>query len=266
MKKKGIKFMGTLAIIIAFIAGGAIGCIATALTSSNSKIQMQEEYGDIIQDLKSNIDDLNVEITSMEKDIESKDKLLSQQGATIDYYKTQIDILKKELKELEEANKTPTEANPKERLPLAITNTIRGMDYRKITNKKSDQYALQRDCYSNELGIRMYDKYYCTALGSAYGRDIGDTWHVTLQCGTEFDIIYAEYKDDGTDPNFFGHPDKNYDKENCINILEFVMDTDFVSKEIMMAGMFNKLDIFGGLYGHGGNVIKMEYTGRVWSR
>ena len=256
MKTKGLKIMETVVIIFAVAIGGSIGCAVTALLTSNSKAQMHKEYSDIIQGLKSEIIDLSSEITDMNEELELKDNLINQQEITIESLQHQIDISVKELEE----------ANPKERLPLAITNTIRGMDYRKITNKKSDQYALQKNCYSNEIGIRMYDKYYCTALGSAYGRDIGDTWHVTLECGTEFDIIYAEYKDDGTDPNFFGHPDKNYDKENCINVLEFVMDVDFVSRDVMLAGTFTKLDIFGGLYGHGGNVVKMEYTGRVWSR
>lgn len=263
MKTKGLKIMETLVIVFAVAIGGSIGCAVTALLTSNSKAQMHKEYGDIIQGLKSEIVDLSSEIIDINKELELKDNLINQQEKTIESLEEEIDIL---IKELKETNETPTEANPKERLPLAITNTIRGMDYRKITNKKSDQYALQKNCYSNEIGIRMYDKYYCTALGSAYGRDIGDTWHVTLECGTEFDIIYAEYKDDGTDPNFFGHPDKNYDKENCINVLEFVMDVDFVSREVMLAGTFTKLDIFGGLYGHGGNIVKMEYTGRVWSR
>ena len=143
-----------------------------------------------------------------------------------------------------------------------MTNTIRFMDYRKIKDTASWQYKLQQECITKD-GIRYYDKYICTALGSAYGRDIGDTWHITLECGTEFDIIYAEYKDDGT-TDFFGHPDKNYDGQNCTNILEFVVDEHQMSVVAKQAGTYTALGYYGGLYGNGGNAAKMKYTGRVW--
>ena len=157
----------------------------------------------------------------------------------------------------------------KERIPYGMTNTICFMDYRKITDTASWQYKLQQECETTVLsGIRIYtdasgNEYLCTALGSAYGRDIGDTWHVTLDCGTEFDIIYAEYKDDGT-TDFFGHPDDNYDGQDCINILEFVVDVNQMPAEALDKGTFTALSYFGGLSGNGGNVAKMEYTGRVW--
>lgn len=166
--------------------------------------------------------------------------------------------------------RTAPEANKllKERLPYGMTNTLRFMDYRKITDKNSIQYRLQEDCDTDvDSGIRVFyangTDYYCAALGSAYGRDIGDTWHVTLECGTEFDIIYAEYKDDGT-TDFFGHPDKNYDGQNCTNILEFIVDVNQMPTEAFYKGTFTALSYFGGLSGNGGNVAKMEYTGRVW--
>lgn len=157
----------------------------------------------------------------------------------------------------------------KERIPYGMTNTIRFMDYTKITNTASWQYKLQQECKTAVLtGIRIYtDKngkeYYCTALGSAYGRDIGDTWHVTLACGTEFNIIYAEYKDDGS-TDYFGHPDTNYERQDCINILEFVVDVNEIPSAAMSEGTFTAWGAFGGLHGNGGNVAKMEYTGRVW--
>ena len=150
----------------------------------------------------------------------------------------------------------------KERIPYGMTNTIRYMDYRKITDKNSIQYKLQQNCRT-ENGIRYYDKYICVALGSAYGQDIGDTWRVTLECGTEFDIILAEFKDDGK-TDFFGHPDHNYDEQDCINILEFVVDEEKMSVVAKQAGTYTALGYYGGLYGRGGNVAKMNYTGRVW--
>lgn len=150
----------------------------------------------------------------------------------------------------------------KERIPYGMTNMIRFMDYRTINDPSSWQYKLQQEC-STKDGIRYYDKYICVALGSAYGQDIGDTWHVTLDCGMEFDVILADCKDDGTEESF-GDPDENYDGQDCINILEFIVDISKMSKVANDAGTYTVLEQYGGLYGKGGNVAKMEYTGRVW--
>lgn len=166
--------------------------------------------------------------------------------------------------------RTAPEANKllKERLPYGMTNTLRFMDYKKITDKNSIQYRLQEDCDTDvDSGIRVYyvngTDYYCAALGSAYGRDIGDTWRVKLACGTEFDIILADFKDDGT-IDYFGHPDKNYDGEPCTNVIEFVTDEDYVPSSAESAGTYTVFGILGGLHGKGGNIAKMEYTGRMW--
>lgn len=159
----------------------------------------------------------------------------------------------------------------KDRLPKGATNMFMGMSYRKITDTKSQQYRLQQECYTADLtGIRCYksgDKmYYCAALGGAYGIDIGDTWRVTLKNGTRFNIIHAEFKHpiDNPDPNDFGHKCRNYDGQDCTNVIEFVFDDEKIPPEVIEAGTFSKLDYFGGLNGDGGNIIEMQYTGRVW--
>lgn len=166
--------------------------------------------------------------------------------------------------------RTAPEANKllKERLPYGMTNTLRFMDYRKITDKNSIQYKLQEDCDTDvDSGIRVFyangTDYYCAALGSAYGRDIGDTWHVTLACGTEFDIILAEFKDDGT-TDYFGQSDKNYDGGPCTSVIEFVTDEDYMPSAVLSAGTYTVFGSLGGLHGKGGNIVEMNYTGRVW--
>lgn len=166
--------------------------------------------------------------------------------------------------------RTAPEANKllKERLPYGMTNTLRFMDFRKITDKNSIQYKLQEDCDTDvDSGIRIFyangTDYYCAALGSAYGRDIGDTWHVTLACGTEFDIILAEFKDDGT-TDYFGQPDNNYDGDLCTSVIEFVTDEDYMPSAVLSAGTYTVFGSLGGLHGKGGNIIEMKYLGRVW--
>lgn len=158
----------------------------------------------------------------------------------------------------------------KERLPNGPTNMYQYMDYRTITNKLSEQRQLQTECRTDDdTGIRYYefddDVYYCVAMGDAYGEIIGDTWAVTLKCGTTFNVIRSEFKDEyGVFNNFFGHPCRNYDEQECTNVLEFVVDIDCVPDNVKLAGTMSKLDCFGGLYGDGGNIIKIEYTGRKW--
>ncbi len=160
----------------------------------------------------------------------------------------------------------------KERLPKGHTNMFMGMPFRKITDKSSDQYALQQECSTHVFsGIRIFEKegcYFCVALGTAYGTDIGDTWKVTLRNGSEFKIILAEYKHDITDPDpmDFGDPCHNYDEQDCTNVLEFIYAENIIPDCVLQAGTFTELDFFGGKYGDGGDILKMEYTGRKWER
>lgn len=161
----------------------------------------------------------------------------------------------------------------KERLPEGHTNMFMGMPYDLITDKTSAQYALQKECATGiPTGIRVYycgkKYYYCAALGGAYGTDIGDTWHVTLKNGSEFNIIIADYKHpiDNPDPNDFGDICENYDGEDCTNVIEFIYDKCRIPTKVMNAGTFSVLDLFGGIEGDGGDIMSMKYTGRKWKR
>ena len=168
------------------------------------------------------------------------------------------------------------EVNPKERLPEGHTNIISGMPYTSITNHYSQQWALQCDenTFTNIYGIRSYNGgpgepvYFLAAMGSAYGRTIGDTFKVTFRCGTEIYVMLAEYKDDGTDPNFFGHKTKNYIGDDVICILEFIYAPENIDKRVKGdngSGTFTVFDEFGGLWGYGGDIVKIEYHGRKWT-
>lgn len=160
---------------------------------------------------------------------------------------------------LEEASETAAEQTY-EAVP---TNMFMCMDYRKITNKKSEQWKLQEKCSTNNYGIREYNGFYTAAVGSYYSHKIGDTFMVTLENGSSFKIIVGDFKDDGTDLTFRGHPCQNYDGEDCINVVEFIVEMESVPYSVKQAGTMSALDVFGGLMGHGGNIIEMEYLGYV---
>lgn len=154
----------------------------------------------------------------------------------------------------------------KERLPEGHTNVISGMPYTTITNKQSEQWALQLQAFTGEYGIRCYSDgdrtYFLAAMGSAYGREIGTAFRVTLKCGTEMYVMLGEFKDDGTDPNFFGHPTTHADGYDVTCVLEFIYDAEHIDSKALQAGNFCNIECFGGLHGYGGDIVKIEYLGR----
>ena len=115
-------------------------------------------------------------------------------------------------------------------------------------------------------------------MGTAYGIDIGDTWEVTLNNGYSFPIVLADYQHDITviDPDDFGerfaYDDngniidvlRNYDGDECVHVLEFIVDPDAIPQAAKEAGGMHGLTIFGGKFGDGGNIVKMKYLGRMW--
>lgn len=246
--------LSTLSLIAAIIIAALIAVAVTWAMASLKLDKISGEYENIIAE-KENTNRLQTE------QIGRFFKYDAQCRETIKRKNAEIEMLNNVIVRM----RTQPEAVKllKERLPYGMTNTIRFMDYRKITDETTAQYRLQQECTTDSQGIRRYGDYICVALGSAYGQDIGDTWHVTLKCGAEFDIIYAEHKDDGV-TDFFGHDDVNYDEQDCTNVIEFVVDEEKIPSAVEIAGTFTKLDYFGGLYGDGANIIEMKYTGRVW--
>ena len=148
-------------------------------------------------------------------------------------------------------------------LPTGHTNIISGMPYTAITDKSSEQWKLQLEATTDENGIRRWNGYILVALGSAYTHTIGDAFHVKLKCGSEFDVMCGDFKDDGSSP-FYGHPAKNYDGETATCVLEFIYDDNALDDIVYYAGTFTVLQKFGGLYGDGGDIVKIEYLGRMW--
>lgn len=234
-----------------------------------------------IYDLKDEKEILQSEIVTTRKDLESlkvdQDRLLDEiknLQRSVEDFKTVVRTLQLNLEEIRtnlegtDDDEIMSSVDLKERLPQGDTNMFCCMDWRKITDTKSVQYTLQSECVTNSVGLRIYAKddtsYFTVALGSAYGRDIGDAWTVTLNNGTQFNIMLGDFKDDGTQ-EFFGHPCKNYDDEYCTNVIEFIIHTESIPDRVKTAGTFTALDIFGGLEGDGGNIYKLDYLGRVWN-
>lgn len=66
------------------------------------------------------------------------------------------------------ASAAPKEVDTGLRLPPLDTSFKSYMDYRTITSTTSDQYALQKQAYTDEFGLRKVGGFYCIALGTYY--------------------------------------------------------------------------------------------------
>ena len=114
------------------------------------------------------------------------------------------------------------------------------MDYRCITDTRSAQYKLQQKCYTDDNGLRVYDGYYAVALGTYYSSTVGDKFHITLDTGEEFDVIVGDVKADCDTDNTNRYVPVNG------NIIEFIVDTRELPKEVRWMGTVSAIDIFEG--------------------
>jgi uncharacterized membrane protein len=134
------------------------------------------------------------------------------------------------------------------------------MDYKTITDSTSNQWKLQYDnnVSTNENGIRIYTKdeieYYIVALGSVCGTDIGVAYKVTLDNGSEFNIIMGDCKA-GV---YYGHSTINYDGYYCVNMIEFIVNENYVPNRIKNLGTYSGLEFFNG------NIASIEKLGKIW--
>jgi hypothetical protein len=115
------------------------------------------------------------------------------------------------------------------------------MDYRAITNRHSDQYMLQQECSTDpDTGIRVHNGYYCIALGTYYSSTIGERFKITLDTGEELLCEIGDIKADC-------HTDDTNRYVPCNgNIVEFIVDTKKLPKEVRRMGTLSAIDIFEG--------------------
>ena len=117
------------------------------------------------------------------------------------------------------------------------------MDYRCITCQSSPQYKLQQFAWTDENGLRRYDDYYLVALGSYYSSTVGDCFKVTLDTGETFKCMVGDCKADcDTDILHMYHPMKG----NKGNVIEFIVDTKNLPREVKQMGTVSAIDIFEG--------------------
>lgn len=114
------------------------------------------------------------------------------------------------------------------------------MDYRAITNTHSEQYQLQKVSSTDENGLRVHNGYYLIALGTYYSSNVGDKFKITLDTGEELLCEVGDIKaDSSTD-------ETNRYVECNGNIVEFIVDTKKLPKEVRLMGTVSVIDGFEG--------------------
>ncbi|MDL2276589.1 hypothetical protein LJC02_02930 [Breznakia sp. OttesenSCG-928-G09] len=121
-------------------------------------------------------------------------------------------------------------------------------DYRDITDSTSPQYQFMYTNGSNQFviqdGLLIFDNEYIgVALGSRYGA-IGTKYKITTDTGKEFKVVKIDEKSD--------EHTSNGCQDSSGAIIEFVVDTETMSNEVMFHGTYNADEQFNGV------IIKME--------
>lgn len=134
-------------------------------------------------------------------------------------------------------------------VPEGKTSFKSYMSWKAITNTESDQYQLQKECWTDNSGLRRYDDKYVIALGSYYTDEIGDVFKVTLDNGKSFKAVVGDFKADcHTDELNMYTPTESCGK--CV--VEFVVDIKALNKTARKMGDISYITGFDG------NIEKME--------
>lgn len=117
------------------------------------------------------------------------------------------------------------------------------MGFKSITNKRSEQYRLQEDCWTDADGLRRYEDDYVVALGTFYADHIGERFRITLDTGESFYAVIGDFKADrDTDENNQYTPTARCGK--CV--LEFVVDTKKLDRTARKMGDISYISGFCG--------------------
>lgn len=130
-------------------------------------------------------------------------------------------------------------------IPQGDCSSFLYMDYRAITDTSSKQWELQQVAWTDDQGFRRIGDDYCVALGTFYGQ-VGDRFRITTDRGNVYSVIQADAK--GWDSNGWYHVAGN----GKINLVEFIVATEYLPNEVTVMGDCGVLDNIGG------NVVKIE--------
>ena len=121
------------------------------------------------------------------------------------------------------------------------------MNYTAITNKKSLQYKMQQEAWTDEDGLRRFGDAYMVAMGTFYANGCGEYFEITLESGESFTVVTGDIKSDShTDDRNMYSPIYIDGEMKYANILEFIVDTSDLSRGVRRSGNIGTIDRFGG--------------------
>lgn len=109
------------------------------------------------------------------------------------------------------------------------------MDYRTITDTTSKQHELQKQADTNWCGMRIIDEKYCIAVGSYYSTTVGQAVDIIMENGNTIHCIVADLKQDI-------HTDVTNSQNPNGSVIEFLVDTDILHRQIQKAGDISYFD------------------------
>ena len=113
------------------------------------------------------------------------------------------------------------------------------MDYRKITDKSSKQWALQEQAWTEGRGFRKIGEHFLVAVGTFYADEVGKELLIELEDGQRIKAIVGDIKQDKhTDPT------NRYVPVNG-NIVEFIVDVEKLNPEVIKRGDVSWLGLNG---------------------
>ena len=122
------------------------------------------------------------------------------------------------------------------------------MDGKYVTDISSRQYGYVHNPRTiiGNYGIYNLNNKYLVALSPRYGK-IGDTVKITLDTGVQLNVIISDFKKHNETKLGWGMH-KISKNQNCL--LEFIVDSNKVSKKILKTGDFSRI--------YPGQIIKIE--------
>lgn len=252
MKNNGEKAIYLIAMLL-FSATAAECCVMQI--QARQSVEVNCDCG---TEIVSVIDDkLNIQTGKIISEIKSNNTKTEQISET-QTPKSDIPIIKEPVLEVNNpTNSARFDIGESVPLPSLPTHVKLCTDYRCYNLRYTPHYRLQQAAYTDENGLRRHGDDYIVGLGKFYSEAIGDRFKVTLDTGRVFTVIFGDGKAPvDCDVNNMYTPCRNYDGEDCANVLEFIMDSDVMDSSVYAYGSIDCLDDFKG------NIVKMEYLGR----
>ena len=195
-------------------------CCLIRLRDFNQFTNQIQAKDDIIIQQETTINELHSELLEWEKVCKDKDDKIIE--------------LENKLSEYEHYARIGSMSIPN------IGNTKTYMSYRMIKrNSNQGNIVYSDEAWTDQDGLRLWEEYYCVALGSYYGA-VGDKFWVETDKGNKYKIIKADEKADAhTDPS-----NKYTVATNCM--MEWLVDIDKLNVNIKNSGDINNIDKVSG--------------------